>query len=102
MTLIEHLILHYISLQLCEQFGFLHESKGQGKERCIHVRKALEYASRPAAEVPDDTQTSEDVTNDSVDETQTRTSGRPLKNKNYYSIIMYNIILFQNCYYSTF
>ena len=36
-----HQIFH-LHLQLCEQFGLLHESKGQGKERFIEVRKMRE------------------------------------------------------------
>lgn len=38
-----HVHLH---LQLCEQFGLLHESKGQGKERFIEIRKMQEDNSR--------------------------------------------------------
>lgn len=40
----------YLRLQLCEQFGLLHESRGQGKERFIEVRKVREDNSRPVTE----------------------------------------------------
>ena len=40
---------HCFFLQLCEQFGLLHESQGQGKERFIQIRKIPKDTASEAA-----------------------------------------------------
>ena len=44
------------SLQLCEQFGLLHVSQGQGKDRFIEVRKTPKESLHVPQAVPIETE----------------------------------------------